>query len=434
MDDRPNVLWVFGDQMRAQAMAHAGDPNLRTPHLDGLAAEGVSFPNAVAGCPWCTPFRGALLTSRYVHHAVQRTPQRLDPALPVVTDRFNEAGYRTAWFGKWHLGGHNDQAFIPRAERGRFGTWIGYENNNAQYEVHLHGHDEHGRDDDDPLAEAVEGYETDGLTDRLLHHLGDCGDRPFFAVLSVQPPHDPYVAPPEFQRRRRPEDIVLRPNVPEAFGTSERARRDLVGYYAQIENLDANVGRIMDHLRRTGLDRTTHVVFFSDHGDMHGSHGAWRKSSPYEEAVRIPCIVRPAGGADGTVAEAPMNHVDLAPTSLGLCGLGAPGWMAGTDFSHHVTGDRALRPGEPRSAYLQQCVRKRFHCIDRTWRGVRTCDGWKYVCLEGQPLLMHDLNEDPYETVNLAFDPAHRGRRAELQDELARWIDRTGDRFPLPEP
>ena len=155
MSGQPNVIWIFGDQMRAQAMGHAGDENVSTPALDALAAEGVSFGNAVSGCPWCTPFRGALLTSRYVHRAVQRTPQKLDPMLPHVSDAFNAANYDTAYFGKWHVGGSNGKAFIPRDERGRFKTWIGYENNNAQYDCHVHGHDDLGRDDDDPLAELL---------------------------------------------------------------------------------------------------------------------------------------------------------------------------------------------------------------------------------------------------------------------------------------
>jgi arylsulfatase A-like enzyme len=193
-----NVIWIFGDQHRAQALGYVGDPNLDTPHIDRLAAEGVTFSNAVAGCPWCTPFRGSLLTSFYIHLAVQRTPQRIDPDLPMVTDLFNEQGYLTAYFGKWHLGGSNRILYIPREERGRFDIWIGYENNNAQYDCWVHGHDLHGRDDQEAHAEKLETYETDALTDRLIDFLTEYGNgpQPFFAVLSVQPPHNPHVAPP----------------------------------------------------------------------------------------------------------------------------------------------------------------------------------------------------------------------------------------------
>lgn len=432
----PNVIWIFGDQHRAQALSCAGNPNLDTPNIDALAAHGVNFTNAISGSPWCTPFRGSLLTSRYVHRCVERTPQYMESGFPTIADAFNDAGYRTAYFGKWHLGGHNHMAYIPRKDRGRFDIWLGYENNNAQYETCLHGHDLDGRDDTEPLVEEVDKYETDYLTDKLLAFLKRQSDEspPFFAALSVQPPHDPHVAPAEFAERHRPENIRLRPNVPPVERIEKAARESLCGYYAQVENLDWNVGRIMNALRRLGLDSSTHVMFFSDHGDMHGSHGYVRKSSPWEEAVRIPCIVRPAGGAEQTtVSTAPLNHVDFLPTTLGLCGVPTPSWAEGTDFSHHVLADRQAPAAEPRSAYIQQCVRKRFECLNRTWRGVRTIDGWKYICLEGQPLHMFNLNEDPYELANLAYLDRYNDKREELQAELAGWIERTGDTFELPQ-
>jgi arylsulfatase A-like enzyme len=434
--EQQNVIWIFGDQHRAQALGYAGDPNLRTPHIDRLASEGVTFTNAVAGCPWCTPFRGSLLTSFYIHHAVQRTPQRIDPDLPMVADAFNEQGHLTAYFGKWHLGGSNRIVYIPREERGRFDIWIGYENNNAQYDCWVHGHDLHGRDDQEAHAERLETYETDALTDRLIGFLAEYGrgPQPFFAVLSVQPPHNPHVAPPEYMRRHDPGQVVLRPNVPDIPRIREQARAELAGYYAQIENLDWNVGRVMAALRELGLEDTTHVVFFSDHGDMHGSHGYVRTSSPWEESVRIPCIFRPAGGTRvNPESDVPLNHVDFAPTTLGLCGIAPPGWMQGTDLSHHIVPGRLPPPREPDSAFLQHSYRKRFDCLNRVWRGVRAGDGWKYVCLEGQPLMLFNLNEDPYELNNLAFLDTYNDKRAELQAMLAGWLERTGDTFPLPE-
>lgn len=432
--DSPNVIWIFGDQHRAQAMGHMGDPNARTPTLDALAARGMSFPNAVSGCPWCCPFRGALLTSLYNHRSVYRTPMQLDPALPTVTDVFNAAGYRTAYFGKWHLDGGNGKSFVPRERRGRFDTWIGYENNNAQYDCWVHGHDEEGRDDHDPLAEKLPKYETDSLTDYLLDFLDRPHDKPFFTILSVQPPHDPHVAPPEYAERYDPDAIELRRNVPPVARVEERARKELAGYYAQIENLDWNVNRILEKLRTTGLDRETVVFFFSDHGDMQGSHGYVRKSSPWEESIRIPFLVlRPGETKPGATSQAPLNHVDIAPTTLGLCGLEVPPWMTGTDWSHEMLPDKPTPDNLPTSAFLQHIHRKRFDCLNRTWRGVRTMDGWKYVVLEGQPFGLFNLNEDPYELNNLAFLDSHNQEREWLQSELAGWLERTGDTFALPE-
>ena len=449
---RANVIWIFGDQHRGQAQGHMGDPNLATPCIDRLADEGVTFTRAVAGNPWCTPFRACLLTGRYPHHTCVQTPQLLDPSIPTIAHPFNEAGYETAYFGKWHLDGWPEDRgrsalhIVPPERRGGFETWIGYENNNSQWDCWVHGHRADGGEV--PLHR-LGGYETDALTDMLIEFLcaradGDAvpptgPDRPFFAVLSVQPPHDPYLAPEEFMAGHSPAEVELRPNVPPVAHVQERARRDLAGYYAMIENLDYNLGRVRDCLAAMGLYDNTHVMFFSDHGDMHGSHGRFRKNQPYEEAISIPFIL---GGLSPyydnrseRIDDAVVNHVDIAPTTLGLCGIDVPEGMVGFDYSGCRRKDRSVPlSGQPDSAYLQHCVRK-LHSdgIDRTWRGIVTRDGWKYVCLEHQPHPMVDLNEDPYELNNLAFNTRYVAERKKLQDRLAQWIADTGDEFALPE-
>lgn len=353
----------------------------------------------------------------------------------MISRQLGNLGYDCGYTGKWHLDGHNDMSFVPRERRGRFDTWVGYENNNAQYDCWVHGHDTQGRDDTKALAEKLDGYETDVLTEHFLNFLEKPRTQPFFGILSVQPPHDPHNAPEAFLKNYDPATLELRPNVPPVSSVEERAREDLAGYYAQIENLDENVGRILNFLDTCGLSENTWVFFFSDHGDMHGSHGYWRKSSPWEESVRIPFIVKAPKHITHAPAStpSPLNHVDIAPTALGLCGLDVPDTMMGTDWSHIFDTQKQPTSKPPRSAYLQQVFRKRFDCLNRTWRGVRTDDGWKYVCLEGQPLGMFNLNEDPYELNNLAFKDPFNDKREELQAELAKWIEQTGDSFTPPE-
>jgi arylsulfatase A-like enzyme len=437
---KPNLLWIFGDQHRAQALGCMGDANVTTPNVDALAADGVTFDRAVAGCPLCCPYRGSLLSGRYPHKAVPGHQMRLPSDLFTLAQPFKAAGYDTAWFGKWHVDGFQEKEGraalhqVPKERRGGFDTWVGYENNNAQYDAWVHGH----RDDEEVELQRLEGYETDALTDLLIEHLRARanGDEPFFASLSVQPPHNPYVAPPEWMGRHTPGQIELRPNVPPVARIVERARRELAGYYAMIENLDWNLGRVVDVLRAEGLYDDTHIVFFSDHGDLHGSHGQFLKTAPWEEAIRVPCII--GGGRryelkPGAMCDAPVNHVDIGPTSLGLCGIEVPDWMPGTDYSHQR--QRKVASGaEPDSAYLQLVVPTGHgHSVDRPWRGVVTRDGWKYVVLERQPWLMFNLAEDPYELVNLAHNTAFRVERQRLQDRLEGWIDETGDVFAVPE-
>ncbi len=426
------MIWIFGDQQRAQALGYKGDPNARTPNLDALARESVTFGNAISGCPWSTPFRGSLLTGLYPNKAVYRTPQKLDPTLPMISDVFNERGYVTALYGKWHLNGHNKKTFVPKDERGRFDVWIAYENNNAQYDVHVHGHDLWGREDDNELAERLTEYETDALTNKVIEFLKNRPmDKPFFLVLSVQPPHDPYVAPPEYMEKYCADSIILRPNVPPVERVESEARDDLAGYYAQIENLDMNVGRLYDALDELGLLDNTNLMFFSDHGDCHYSHGYTRKSSPWQESINIPFIFRPAGGrAQGVPAQSDVmfQTVDIAPTSLGVCGIEKPEFMMGFDFSKVAT-EGIVVEGAPDAVLLQHIYPKSFECLDRPWRGVVTADGWKYVVVEHQPIMLFNLNEDPYELNNMAYLAPYRKKRAELAAKLQAMLDDVGDEF-----
>ena len=446
---RHNIIWIFGDQHRAQALGYNGDPHLHTPNIDLMYRQGMSFGNAVSGCPWCTPFRGSLLTSRYPNNCVIQTPQRMDPQFPTIADTFNEAGYETAYFGKWHLDGKSEakvrsgKHVVPKERRGRFQSWIGYENNNAQFDCWVHGHDRKGEEVD---LYRLPKFETDALTDLTVEYLKvraremseGTDDRPFFAVLSVQPPHGPYTSTPESMAKHTPGQIQLRPNVPEVGDVPTRARRNLAGYYALIENLDMNVGRVMQTLDELDLRDTTHVIFFSDHGDCHGSHGYFEKSSPWEESVRIPFTISGGPteyGLTNGECDAPINHVDIAPTTLGLCGIDVPDWMAGFDYSRYRMGRVSGRlDDEPEEALMQHCVRKLHKDgIDREWRGIVTRDRWKYVVQKNAPLMMFNLNEDPYEQYNMAFNQRYLKERQALQERLAARLKAVGDDFELPE-
>ncbi len=433
-EKKPNVIWVFGDQHRSQALGYNGDPNANTPNLDRFAQEGLNVTGAVSGFPLCCPFRGSMITGRYPHNCVPGHQYPLPQGQETIAHVLNGAGYDTAYFGKWHLDGFKEgngratKHVIPPERRGGFDTWVGYDNNNSQWDTWVCGNV-----DGEEVQYRLPGYETDCLTDMLIDYIGQEREKPFFAALSVQPPHDPYVAPPEFMEHYNPATLEMRPNVPEIDRVQLKARRELAGYYAQIENLDWNFGRIRECLFERGLDEDTHIIFFSDHGDMHGSHGQFRKTSPWQESISIPFIIGGVSlyGMRRGDNRAPINHVDIAPTTLGLCGVDVPDWMEGTDYSQLRVGKMENAPD---SAYLQSVVPTGHgDSIDRPWRGVTTEDGWKYIALEGQPWLMFNLNEDPYEQANLAHNSMYRGKRKELNERLAKWIADTGDEFELPE-
>ena len=435
---RPNVIWIFGDQHRAQATGYSCDPNVHTPNIDRLATEGLCFDRAIAGTPLCTPFRGSLLTGRYPHHAAPGHEFPLPEGQQTIAAPFQKAGYHTSYFGKWHLDGFHETSHqraamhtVPPGRRGGFDHWVGYENNKSYWDTWVHG-----GEGDSAFHQRLPGFETDELTTMFIDHLHDLATKsqPFFAVLSVMPPHDPYVAPAEWMQRHTPGRIQLRPNVPAVDHVTRRARRDLAGYYAMIENLDWNLGRICDVLSELNLAHQTHIIFFSDHGDLHGSHGQFRKTAPWEEAIRIPFII---GGhipfyqhTTGNV-DVLINHVDIAPTTLGLCGIDIPEWMEGTDYSGYRIATRE-KPSEPDSAYLQLVVpTEHWDSVDQPWRGIVTHDGWKYVVMAGIPWLMFNLSDDPYEQVNLAHNSHYLSERQRLHQLLLDWIAKTDDTFDL---
>jgi arylsulfatase A-like enzyme len=454
---RQNVIWLIADQWRAQALGVNGDPNAHTPVLDRLARSGINFTQARSGFPLCSPFRGTMLTGRYPHHMVPGHEYPLPTGQKTIANLFNDAGYHTGYFGKWHIDGFHEKEgraalhIVPPERRGGFQTWIGYENNNSPWDTWVHGGE--GKDS---FHYRLPGYETDCSTDLLLKYIrdrkaeqGTTTEKPFFAVLSVEPVHDPYIAPPQYMTRYNAEQLQLRPNVPlfanvprngpvalQPITIAERARQELAGYYAQQECWDANIGRVIDELARNNMLDNTHVMIFADHGDMHGSHGQFLKTNPYEESVRIPMIITGSEGFyDGHRtgrSEILFSAVDIAPTALGLCGLETPAWMEG----HDLSGQRlASRPKsfEPDSQYLQSVVPTGHpDSINQPYRGLVTRDGWKYICFANQSWLMFNLADDPYEQDNVAFNSKYREERKMLIDRLKQWVHDTGDTFNVP--
>lgn len=453
----PNVIWVIADQLRAQATGYAGDPNAHTPSMDRLAAEGHNFTHAIAGAPLCCPARGSLLTGRYPHRSgVPGHQSPLPEDARTIAHELGDAGYRTCYVGKWHLDGNRPELgehtygdenarvrMIPPERRGGFQSWWAYENNNRPFDVLVHT-DQGGAPsgvDITATGDGMEqfrlpGYETDALTDLtqswIRDHVRDRPEQPFFAVLSVQPPHNPYTAPGSNMARHTPARVRLRPNVPPIPHVREDARRDLAGYYAAIECIDDNLGRLRSMLSELGIADDTYIAFFSDHGDMHGSHGQWRKTSPWEESIRVPLLI---GGPSREHQaphrlDVPINQPDLAPTTLGLCGRKTPDWMDGTDYSALISGSE--QPDYPDSVYIGVPVPTGHPAsIDRPWHGIVTRDGWKYVTIDGKPAMMFNLSEDPYELANHAHDPGYHQHRRQLEQQLQAWMQRTEDESAL---
>ena len=259
---RPNIVFVFADQWRADAVGYAADPNVKTSHLDQLARQSVNFVNAVAGCPVCCPYRASLLTGRRpLSHGVFLNDVPLPEKEVSMAEILGAQGYATAYIGKWHLDGHGRSSYIPPERR------QGFEYFKALECTHDYNHSPYYAGDD-PTRRTWDGYDATAQTEDAIGYLQQAaaGSKPFLLVLSWGPPHNPYETAPEaFQALYRPETIQLRPNVPPSH--VEQARQDLAGYYAHCSALDACLGRLWQTLSELQIEEHTLFVFTSDHGD-----------------------------------------------------------------------------------------------------------------------------------------------------------------------
>ena len=414
---RPSVLLILPDQWRGQDLGCMGNPEVRTPHLDRLASQGVLFRNTFANTPVCCPARANLLTGKYAHrNGMVANDLRLRESETTIAEVLAADGYRTGFVGKWHLdGGPRLPGFVPPGPRRQgFAYWAANECD------HRHFRPTYFRDADRPITE--DRFEPEVWTDRAVEFLKQAGEDPFFLVVSMGPPHDPYGAPERFMKLYDPARLTMRPNWVE--GVPGAGRKEVAAYYAAMTAVDEQVGRLLKALDDTGRAGDTIVLFTSDHGDMLGSHGQRLKRKPWEESIRVPGIVRyPARVKPGRTTEALLSHVDLAPTLLSLCGLAVPEEMQGTDLSGVVLGttDRG-----PDSAFFQIFVPFAGDATPRPWRGVRT-DRHMYARTQEGPWVLYDLEDDPYERKNLAHDPAHAAVRERMEAKLAGWMKRTGD-------
>ena len=414
---RPSVLLILPDQWRGQDLGCMGNSEVRTPHLDRLASQGVLFRNTFANTPVCCPARANILTGKYAHrNGMVANDLRLRESERTIAEVLAENGYRTGFVGKWHLdGGPRRPGFVPPGPRRQgFAYWAANECD------HRHFRPTYFRDTDRPITEGR--FEPEVWTDRAVEFLKQAGEDRFFLIVSMGPPHDPYGAPEKFMKLYDPARLTMRPNWSE--GVQAAGRKELAAYYAAMTAVDEQVGRLMKALDDTGRAEDTIVLFTSDHGDMLGSHGQRLKRKPWEESIRVPGIVRyPARVKPGRTTKALLSHVDLAPTLLSLCGLAVPEEMQGTDLSGVVLGtaDRG-----PDSAFFQIFVPFAGDATPRPWRGVRT-DRHMYARTQEGPWLLYDLEHDPYERKNLALDPAQAAVKDRMEAKLAGWIKRTGD-------
>ena len=446
---QPNVLLVLADQWRFSAFSHETDPLVQTPNMDRLAASGARFLRMHATNPVCTPNRSCILTSRFCHqHTMVHNSIMLPPRERCLAETFVGAGYATHYIGKWHMDGPEKPGFVPPGWRRRgFTTFEGF-NRGHYYPRGAQYFTNEGKFLEPPQFESV--YQTDLALDFMRRHR----EQRFFCYLSWGPPHTPYRPPPEFDRFSKMPKLAYRPNVPEKLRDADPLKRELAGYYGLCETLDAQMGRLLRGVEELGLADNTLVVFTADHGDMHGSHGLYRKSKPQEESLHIPLFMRlPSRIRPGQKISTLASSIDLAPTLHAICGLKAPPSFVGRDLSGAVlTGGTApkvdsvyaqgaMGVGNPEGPKPARAAKKKAKAAAAAedadendapggeWRALVTPTHKLITNVSGETRL-YDLEKDPYEMRNLADERSASALKADLQACMKRWADDTGDPYP----
>ena len=430
---KPNIVFVFGDQWRAQATGYAGNPTVKTPHLDRFATESINLTQAVSGYPVCSPARASLLTGQFpLTHGVFVNDVHLDNSTVSIAQAFKQGGYQTSYIGKWHVDGHGRSNYIPPERRQGFEDWKVLEcTHNYNQSAYYSG------DSDQKLF--WDGYDaidqTKAAEDYIRQHRNS--DQPFLLMISWGGPHAPYqTAPEEYRELYQPENIPLRPNVP--VEAAKQAKEDIAGYYAHCTVLDDCMGSLLATIETENIKEDTIVVFTSDHGDMLGSQGLIKKQKPWEESIRIPFLLRYPALFDlegKQVPDAMIGMQDMMPTLLGLSQLPIPEGVEGIDYSGFLQGSK--NPSD--STALLACYHPfgqwrsgmdggPYEFTGREFRGIRTNHHTYVRSLQG-PWLLYDNLNDPYQLDNLVDLPQHLPLQDDLDQQLQRKLDQRKDQF-----
>ncbi|MBB5791128.1 sulfatase-like hydrolase/transferase [Jiangella mangrovi] len=438
-----NVLIIQADQFRADCLGAAGNPDVRTPHLDRLAGDGVRYRNAYCSFPVCTPSRYSLLTGLHVRqHAGWSNRCTLAPGIDTFPRALRRAGYDTAAVGKMH--------FTP--------TYldVGYDR------LELAEQDGPGRYDDDyhrELAAAGLAPVTD-LTDQEhefratappsywdtygtgrsnlpeeWHSTSWIGERARQVLtgwtetgdhllhVSFVKPHHPFDPPAGWDDLYDPAALTPLPGWTDTIPAADqrhrreyfdyepldlpRLRQVMAHYYATITHLDHEVGRMLDLLRRRGLYDDTLIVFTADHGEYLGFHHLLLKDGPmYDPVVKVPLLAKfPGQRRRGEVSDALASLVDVAPTVLAACGVAPTTPLPGQDL------------GDPAAGHDHVLAEDRRHGV----AGMVRTGSHKLLWSDAAGEALFDLAADPYELTNLVGDPAHGDQLRRMREAAARW-------------
>lgn len=450
---RPNIIYMMADQLRADVLGYAGDGLAVTPNIDRFARQSLDFTNAVSVSPVSAAYRASLITGKYTSSTGMVINElNLNPNHRTLAHVLTDAGYQTGYVGKVHWNDAHRRPYKPGPERMGFdGYWAAYSFNHINYSAF---YDTDGPDGEPVHVDLKGQYGPEVFTglalDYIREHAGD--EQPFTLMLSWSPTHDPWVrrnVPAHCYERFKdvkfelPENFNENPDpymdrfFSEYFNGRTSWRDDFVKgegyqeamrcYYAMVNSIDEQFGRVVELLDSLDIADNTIVVFTSDHGEMMTSQGRMFKMIFYDEACRIPFLIRCPGVKRGRT-DVCLNTPDIAPTLLGLVGLSdsIPAEMEGDDLSFAVRGGKGL---EPDFAFMQGMGHTHLWRNGFEWRAVRDKRYTYARYLRDGSELLFDRQKDPHMTRNVAEDKKYAKVLASLRSGMAAKMEELNDEF-----
>ncbi len=444
--EQPNILFLLADDMRPDCIAALGNPMIETPNLDHLVENGMTFTRATCSYPICVVSRAEMLTGMHgwENGVSGLRGSKFSEGVTFWPETLKQAGYDTWHVGKWHVSGrpstrgYTDVAGLFASGGGEYWKegqtdWKGFPI--TGYRGWIFQTDD-GKTKFPEMGVGVTPDISEKFADAAISLIQKQSDKPWFCHVNFTAPHDPLFIPPGLEGKYENEDMPLPENyLPVhpfdhgnfdgrdeallAWPRTEEAVRDLLRvYYSVIDDMDAQIGRILDAVEATGEMENTFVVFTSDHGMSCGSHGLRGKQSQYEHTINVPFVVAGPGIEPGRRSDAQIYLRELYPTTCELTGISIPDAVTAKSFASTLKG-KAGKQNEEIFGYFTD-----------TQRMIRTNDNWKLVHYpEIDRWQMFDLNSDPHEKSDLigSKDPKHLEKLGELKRRLNDWRINQGD-------
>ena len=441
--NKSNIIFYFTDQQRADTCGCFGQPLNITPNLDALAGEGVKFDYAFTPQPVCGPCRALFQTGRYpTDTGCFRNNIMLPQTVKTLANYIEEAGYETAYIGKWHLASDGELEQPPVIDHATTaiplhlrGGYTGFWRASDVLEFTSHGYDGYVFDEHDKRID-FSGYRVDCITDFALDYLDTWdGDKPFFMTISHIEPHHQndrkhYEGPNGSKQRFQ--DFIL-PGDLQALGGD--ARDEYPDYLGACASLDENLGRLVEKLKRKKIYDNTVIIFASDHGshfrtrnlDDHLNGYDDYKRSCHDACLRVPLVIRGGSFQGGIAVDQLVSTESLPKTILALAGVDVKDAMIGENLLDVVTGTSENRVNEVYAQISESRVGRVIRTVDYTYSvyapGINGGAAASARVYEDD--FLYDLKQDPYQLTNLIADPAYASVKMSLRERLLAWIEKS---------